>query len=368
MIYRRLALRDPREAVIAYTVVDEHYQTHGLADAWLYDLRFGQDLSLNTVAKYAADLAHFLAWACSRGLDVHNAPGRLTDYQYLLRTEVLPQGQRGAGRPRQPGRGNAMLGAVRTFYDWAVDADHVDKRVERQLWRHKGKDREARHRFRAIRVDNPLTVSDADLVKIVQEAGNVRDRFMIVFLRYTGTRVGQLLGLRLQDLHLRADNRIFPSADGQAGSCPVTGPHVHRIRREDNPNGALSKARHQDYVPVPPVVVEAYLRYLPWRDALPGASQTSMVFLNQHGHALGRSYPNGLLRRLAHKAGVDHCTPHLFRHTFATDLREQGTELDTLQRILGHRSAKSVEAYNHIPDRAMRDAVEQVPHLTEGAP
>ena len=50
-------------------------------------------------------------------------------------------------------------------------------------------------------------------------------------------------------------------------------------------------------------------------------------------------------------------TPHMLRHTAATQLIEAGVDIRYIQRLLGHASLATTEIYTHVSDRALRRVV-----------
>jgi integrase/recombinase XerC len=64
------------------------------------------------------------------------------------------------------------------------------------------------------------------------------------------------------------------------------------------------------------------------------------------------------LAKAARAAGLaTHVTPHMLRHTAATQLIEAGVDIRYIQRLLGHASLSTTEIYTHVSDRALRRVV-----------
>lgn len=100
-----------------------------------------------------------------------------------------------------------------------------------------------------------------------------------------------------------------------------------------------------------------------WLARFRDATQTnfgndSHLFLNTRSRPL---QPQSLRRRLHHlrssKGMAKRVTPHMLRHTAATLLIENGTDIRFVQKLLGHASISTTEIYTHVSDMALRDAI-----------
>lgn len=169
----------------------------------------------------------------------------------------------------------------------------------------------------------------------------LRNRLLLEILYGTGARVSEAAGLTLGML------------DQVARVITITG-----------------KGNKTHIVPYGQYAADALASYL--RDARPQLLAKSPVmhdklFVNQRGQALTASGIEYILKQLAKKAGLTQMiSAHMFRHTYATDMLNNGADLRTVQQLLGHSSLSTTQIYTHVTTDALQKSYRDFfPRATE---
>src|SRR5487761_1214801 len=353
-----------------WTVLDEALAVVPVADSFLRQVRFGRDGAESTTKAYAGGVALFLRWCARSGRSWEAGAGQLGLFMTWLAHAGravsgvdAPAGAAvlaGPGSPavRSARRINAVLAAVRGMIVHAVAEGTAGGHLVQVLYEvaddrdlpaaARGEDGgagwrvRARHRLHApqARVDR---AGDGDVVAVLGACGSARDRLIVLLMVRAGLRRGEVLGLRRSDVHLLADSR-------QLG-CGIVRPHLHVVRREDNPNGAVAKSRRERAVPLDFLTVQAFDTYV-----------LVNLFRGTVGAPMRLDAVNDMVGAAARRAGIDPPPrPHQLRHAFASNVLDAGGTMDEAQDLLGHASISSTQVYAH-PDLArLRAAVDAVP-------
>ncbi|WP_345216016.1 tyrosine recombinase XerC [Georgenia halophila] len=288
-------------------------------DAFARHLELQRNLSRHTIRAYLGDVTSLLD-------QLHEAGVALRDLDLnQLRTWLVGQQRRGMARSTLARR----VAAVRTFCTWAARAGHMGSDVGARL----RSPRPDRHLPVVLGVDDA-----ASLLELARERAadgddpvQVRDWAALELLYATGVRVGELVGTDVGD------------ADLGERTLRVTG-----------------KGDKQRMVPfgVPAGrALAAWLEQSRPRLVRPGTG--AALFLGVRGGRLDPRTLRGVLHRLAAEAGVHDLAPHGLRHSAATHLLAGGSDLRTVQEVLGHASLATTQRYTHVTPERLRAAYTQ---------
>lgn len=281
---------------------------------WRYEAQMRADGKAPlTQAAYLRDLGPL-----ERSLGPRTPVGAITPHrlaQFLISAAFT---QTAAGVPKAVTSLNRSKSAIRTFFQFLVDAGHLKGNPARLV------------RLGRAPQKPPRPLSPADmkcLLATLRKHRNPlarRDETMFRLMLGTGIRLGSLVNLNVPDVDLAH------------GTIRVNG-----------------KGNVEQLVFVSSRLARALRSHIADRRALDVA-----LFLSSRG---GRIGPRQVEMRFAHwltVASIEHrYSVHALRHTFATRLYERTGDLRLVQRALGHRRVSTTEIYTRISDSRVRRAV-----------
>ena len=167
------------------------------------------------------------------------------------------------------------------------------------------------------------------------ELSALRDRAILELLFSTGLRVSELCGLN-QDLDLSRDE-FSVRGKGEKVRVVFLSPEAKKaVAAYLKKRGDMSEALFVSYGP-----------------SFAKASE------GKKGLDLHRLTPRSverLVKQYAIKAGITRkVTPHVIRHSFATDLLGNGADLRSVQALLGHANIATTQVYTHVTDKHLRE-------------
>jgi integrase/recombinase XerD len=171
-----------------------------------------------------------------------------------------------------------------------------------------------------------------------QHATALRDRALLELLYGTGARVSEVCGVGFGALDLEGALLRVLGKRSKERIVPLGRPAVRAVGEWlDDGRPVLAPAR--------------------WRSR----DDADAVFLGSRGSRITRQGVWLVIQRWARAAGLaDHVSPHVFRHSCATHLLDNGADIRTVQELLGHASISTTQIYTRVATerlwQAYRDA------------
>lgn len=271
-------------------------------------------MSANSVEAYLQDLDHLALFMSQQNIEPEAVA---TDHLRELLSIIVDLGLANSTQRR-------MLSGWRLFFNMlVVEEDRTDNPVELI-------DLPAlpKHLPDVLNDDEVTAIQETFDLSIPEE---VRNYTIVEVLYGCGLRVSELVNLKLSSIY--ADEQYL------------------RI---------IGKGNKERWVPINPHALELLENYIhlirSHQPVQPG--EEKYVFLNRRGYHLTRQMVFTFLRKAAEEAGIKKkISPHSLRHSFATELVENGADLRAVQEMLGHASISTTEIYTHISRETLRNTI-----------
>lgn len=290
-----------------------------LLSQYLRDCHYQKGLDPKTIKAYRIDLAQFSAFTGQNGL--HLTRERLMEYIVQLHQQYKPRSIK------------RKVASVKAFCNYLEYEGLMSENPFSQL---------------RLKLSPPLilprTLPLSTIEAILESAYQVkkgaktnryrstavRDIAVLELLFATGVRVSELCALPCEDVRL------------DEGEVKIFG-----------------KGAKERYVQIAnPDVLAALHCYM--ETFQKDIEHTGTFFVNRLHKPLSDQSVRSIVAKYSKLAGVEnHITPHMFRHSFATLLLEEGVDIRYIQRLLGHSSIVTTQIYTHVASKKQRDILSE---------
>ena len=208
------------------------------------------------------------------------------------------------------------------------------------------------------------TIEDAK--KILYEAIKNIDDFAIFYTLLTsGIRVSELIKLKVSDIN---DRGFMVYGKGkkerfvalQKNTIEVLNDYISKTRNR------IRKMSREEFDKERNNSCRFYKDYNSYLEEMDDVAKNNYVFVTTTGAKMNDNSVNIRLKRMARAAGVDESivSAHKIRHIYATNLLEQGVDMDVISKLLGHSNVAITHAvYAKTSDKRMQQAVDSVDML-----
>lgn len=284
-------------------------------EQYLEFCQYRKELSRNTVKAYRIDLEQFLRYVKEDTLLRSKIEAYITELHKKYKQKTVKR----------------KIASIKAFYQYLEEEERMKESNPFTKIRVKFKEAESLPRIiPRNEIEKLLNCMYAIIDHSEKKSTIYRDLTIVEIFFATGARVYEISNLKRQDIDL--DNgiiRIF--GKGSKERCVQIGNHDIL---------ELMKAYYQ----MNQEVIE----------------QCGFFFVNQQGKRFSEQSIRRMLRKYSCQAGISvHITPHMFRHSVATYLLEEGVDIMYIQKLLGHSSIKTTQIYLHIASKKQMEILRE---------
>lgn len=260
-------------------------------------------LSHNTILAYRADIIDFNFWLKEKDVAISEVCESLINDYFVYVKKSLKISTL-----------NRKISAIKKFYLWMDREKYISSNPSSRI-----KGLKFSQKLAFVLTENQL--SNLFSIPNTETSNGVRDRTILELMYASGLRVSELVGLKYTDC-LLSEKAVLVSGKGR-------------------------KERVVPFGDETLFWIEQYLSSS--RPKLLKNKSSDFFFVGKGGGKLSRQFIWKLVRKLGAQIGLEnYCTPHTFRHTFATHLLNNGADLRAIQLLLGHADISTTQIYTKI--------------------
>lgn len=283
-----------------------------------------QGVSVNTRAAYCRDL-HLMQKAV--GLDDKDFEGLL----HLSKLQLRDYLARLKADGRKPATLARKLAAIKAFYSFLVNEGYLEQNPAESL--------EAS--TKSQRLPKFLSIQEMEAILDQPNLGTLtgyRDKALLETMYATGMRVSETVKILLKKVDLKREYVIACGKGSKERMIPLGRKAIQYLQHYIN-------------------FVRPQLLHAEQNKA---AEQVEELFVTDWGGPMTRQRVNELIDEYAKSAGITKkVTPHMLRHSFATHLLNNGTDLRVVQELLGHADISTTQIYTHVDVERLREVYDK---------
>tara|TARA_B100001029_G_scaffold142068_1_gene121613 strand:- start:900 stop:1799 length:900 start_codon:yes stop_codon:yes gene_type:complete len=275
-------------------------------------LKIERGLSENSIESYSSDLKSFYGFI---------KKNKLSENPKKCNGEIIKKYIYDQSKINSPKTQARRISSIRSFFDYLTFESFIKINPADLIETPK------------IGKKLPDSLSLNEIIKIINNIDlshpqGIRNRAIIETLYGSGLRVTELISLKLSNLFFK-ENLIKVFGKGN--------------KQRLVPMGKFSKK-----------YLKIYIKDQRSKSKII-KNDSDTIFLNRNGSQISRIMIFKIVKELAIKSNIKkNISPHTLRHSFATHLIENGADLRTIQKLLGHENIITTEIYTHLDTKHLR--------------
>ncbi|MDR1782465.1 MAG: tyrosine recombinase [Bacilli bacterium] len=291
-------------------------------DDFIKYLKIEKKLSNNTIDGYTRDMNDYLTYLDLNNINDINDTNNETLNNYIATLFDKNLSKNSIAR---------HISCLKSFYKFLYVKDYLPKNIASLL--------KQPHKDKVI----PQYLTQDEIIALFKTFEdntiiNQRNQMMLLLLYYTGLRVSELINLKLSNIYL-FDQYIK----------------------------VIGKGNKERIIPINVDIIDYLNKYISsTRKELLQLNNSDYLFIIKGGKPMTRQSFFKIIKKHCLLANIKkNVSPHTIRHSFATQLLNNGVDLRSLQILLGHSSISTTQIYTHVKSNEIKNKYEMIHPLSK---